>query len=79
VLDCYLNDEEVQSFPSLSIKEQGRLIFSRYVGLLIDAKSTPDENGFYFDFSAVPMPTTSFDNGEVLLPRILEEDIYHII
>ena len=24
------------------------------------------------------MPTTSFENNEVLLPRILEEDIYHL-
>lgn len=80
VLDCFLNSEEVASYPKSDLRKKGDLLFARYCGLLVDTKSQPDEQGRYFDFSAVPVQRVEFekDNNDIKLPRILEEDIYHL-
>lgn len=80
VPSCFLENEEADGYPGLEVSQQGDLLFARYSGLLVDAYSQPDENGRYFDFSAVPVQKAKFtENGKVILPRLLEEDLFHLL
>jgi len=76
VPSCFLEEDEVDRFPTLSTEQQGDLLYARYTGLLVDAHSDPDQDGRYFDFSAVPVTTIDFEKAS--LPRLLTEDIYHL-
>jgi staphylopine/pseudopaline/yersinopine synthase len=49
----------------------------RYASLLVDPFSEPDENGRYFDFSAIPIRPILLDSaGQWDVPRMPKEDYY---
>ncbi|ARJ50980.1 staphylopine biosynthesis dehydrogenase [Staphylococcus lutrae] len=70
-------DDKIDSFESLAPIEQEYLLYVRYTGILIDPFSTPDTEGKYFDFSAVPFKSV-FQNqaGVWQIPRMPSEDYY---
>jgi staphylopine/pseudopaline/yersinopine synthase len=70
-----LSRDQIEHFCELSTAEQEYLIYIRYSAILIDPFSPPDEQGRYFDFSAVPYSKGSIDNGKLQLPRIPMEDL----
>ncbi len=74
----FLSELEVQQFPNLSPTRQGDLLYARYTGLLVDPNSTPDSRGRYFDFSAVPVERAELKDGVLRLPRVVEEELYHL-
>jgi staphylopine/pseudopaline/yersinopine synthase len=79
VPSCFLEEEEVDQFPDLDSDRQGDLIYARYSGLLVDALSQPDRDGRYFDFSAVPVSRVDFDKEDNPAPRIISEDLFHLL
>lgn len=75
---CFLSEDEVLTYPSLPLERKGDLLFARYAGLLVDAGSTPDPNGRFFDFSAVAIGRAIFSEGRLRLPRVQSEELYHL-
>ncbi|MFC4769093.1 opine metallophore biosynthesis dehydrogenase [Effusibacillus consociatus] len=70
-----LSREDIENFMELEQIKQEYLLYIRYSSLLIDPFSTPDANGKYFDFSAVPYKQVYQDpNGKWVVPRIPLED-----
>ncbi|TYS59546.1 DUF2338 family protein [Sutcliffiella horikoshii] len=74
-----LSRQDIESFNHLETIHQEYLLYIRYTSLLMDPFSEPDENGRYFDFSAVPIRKI-FVNREGFLdiPRMPKEDYYRI-
>ncbi|WP_110114802.1 opine metallophore biosynthesis dehydrogenase [Bacillus sp. CGMCC 1.16541] len=71
--------EDIDQFTELEAIHQEYSLYVRYASLLIDPFSEPDEEGRYFDFSAVPIRTI-FTNqeGKLDIPRMPKEDYYRI-
>ncbi|WP_128895256.1 opine metallophore biosynthesis dehydrogenase [Longirhabdus pacifica] len=66
--------DHIDEFMSMSQKEQEYALYVRYTGLLIDPFSTPDQDGYYADFSRVPLKRI-FKLGEGWgIPRVPLED-----
>ena len=74
----FLADEEVENYPKLSIEAKGDLLFARYCGLLVDASSQPDQDGRFFDFSAVRVAPARKCEEVLHLPRIQAEELYNL-
>ena len=49
-----MDEGDIEHFEILPDILQEYLLYVRYTAILIDPFSQPDENGHYFDFSAVP-------------------------
>ncbi|OIU68607.1 opine metallophore biosynthesis dehydrogenase [Rossellomorea aquimaris] len=70
---------DIEHFGDLEPVHQEYLLYIRYTSLLIDPFSTPDEDGRYFDFSAVPIRKLFVNHeGELDIPRMPKEDYYRI-
>ncbi|XEC93089.1 opine metallophore biosynthesis dehydrogenase [Paenibacillus tarimensis] len=70
-----LSRDDIEGFELFEPIKQEYLLYIRYTSILIDPFSTPDENGKYFDFSAVPYRQVYEDqNGMWVIPRIPFED-----
>jgi len=65
------------NFEKLSTVEQEYLLYVRYATLLIDPYSQPDEQGRYFDFSAIAFRPIYLNDDELWdIPRMPKEDYY---
>ncbi len=74
-----LSRNDIESFVELKAIHQEYLLYIRYTSLLVDPFSTPDENGRYFDFSAVPIKKMFINReGKWDVPRMPKEDYYRI-
>ena len=74
-----LSRHDIENFPFLETIHQEYLLYIRYTSLLIDPFSEPDEDGRYFDFSAVPITKTFINReGELDIPRMPKEDYYRL-
>ncbi|WP_019166929.1 staphylopine biosynthesis dehydrogenase [Staphylococcus delphini] len=72
-----MDEARIERFETLSPIEQEYLLYVRYTGILIDPFSEPDDNGKYFDFSAVPFkPVFQNEQGIWHIPRMPSEDYY---
>lgn len=70
---------EIERFTQLEPIHQQYLLYVRYASLLIDPFSAPDEEGRYFDFSAVPIRRIFVNKeGKWDIPRMPKEDYYRI-
>ncbi|MGE6514669.1 opine metallophore biosynthesis dehydrogenase [Lysinibacillus sphaericus] len=71
--------QEIENFTKLESIHQEYLLYIRYASLLIDPFSMPNQEGRYFDFSAVPLRRI-FKNhdGEWDIPRMPKEDYYRV-
>ncbi|WP_107841817.1 opine metallophore biosynthesis dehydrogenase [Metasolibacillus meyeri] len=71
--------QEIENFTKLEPIHQEYLLYIRYASLLIDPFSMPNQEGKYFDFSAVPIRNI-FKNhdGEWDIPRMPKEDYYRV-
>ncbi|MEY9978452.1 opine metallophore biosynthesis dehydrogenase [Lysinibacillus sp. RC79] len=71
--------QEIENFNKLESIHQEYLLYIRYASLLIDPFSIPNQEGRYFDFSAVPLRRI-FKNheGEWDIPRMPKEDYYRV-
>ena len=66
---------DMEQFESLEPIRQEYLLYIRYASLLIDPFSQPDDNGRYFEFSAVPFNRIYQDgDGKWYIPRLPLED-----
>lgn len=74
VPEVYLKARDVARFPQYSLRRQSELLYARYTGLLVDPYSVPDQDGRYFDFSAVRIASIQ-DNA---LPRMPGEELYNL-
>lgn len=75
VHETTLSRNDVERFMEQEETRQQYLLYIRYSSILIDPFSEPDENGKYFDFSAVPYKQVSQDQaGRWSIPRIPYED-----
>ncbi|SHH16512.1 opine metallophore biosynthesis dehydrogenase [Tepidibacter thalassicus] len=75
VHEITISREDIENFMELDEIKQQYLLYIRYSAILIDPFSIPDENGKYFDFSAVPYKQVYKDeNGKLIIPRIPFED-----
>ncbi|SFF21362.1 hypothetical protein SAMN04487969_11876 [Paenibacillus algorifonticola] len=74
-----LSRHDIDNFIQLETIHQEYLLYIRYTSLLIDPFSEPDDDGKYFDFSAVPIRQI-FVNQEQYwdVPRMPKEDYYRI-
>lgn len=74
-----LSRRDIEQFVHLETIHQEYLLYVRYTSLLIDPFSEPDQDGKYFDFSAVPLRQI-FVNREGYwdIPRMPKEDYYRI-
>ncbi|MEW9698644.1 opine metallophore biosynthesis dehydrogenase [Paenibacillus sp. SI8] len=74
-----LSRHDIDHFIHLETIHQEYLLYIRYTSLLIDPFSEPDQDGKYFDFSAVPIRQI-FVNREGYwdIPRMPKEDYYRI-
>jgi staphylopine/pseudopaline/yersinopine synthase len=74
-----LSRDDLENFNHLEMIHQEYLLYIRYTSLLIDPYSEPDQDGRYFDFSAVPI-RKMFINREGYwdIPRMPKEDYYRI-
>lgn len=74
-----LSRPDIEQFTQREPIHQQYLLYVRYASLLIDPFSEPDENGRYFDFSAVPFRQI-YRNFEGCwdVPRMPKEDYYRI-
>jgi hypothetical protein len=74
-----LSRHDLESFMLLEPIHQEYLLYIRYASLLIDPFSEPDQQGRYFDFSAVPVrPIFINRKGEWDVPRMPKEDYYRV-
>lgn len=74
-----LSRHEIEHFPYFEPIRQSYLLYIRYTSLLVDPFSEPDEDGKYFDFSAVPIRTMFVNKaGEWDIPRMPKEDYYRV-
>jgi staphylopine/pseudopaline/yersinopine synthase len=74
-----LSRTDIEQFMELAPIHQEYLLYVRYASLLIDPYSEPDEDGRYFDFSAVPIRQVFVNaGGEHEIPRMPKEDYYRI-
>ncbi|MBD0381839.1 opine metallophore biosynthesis dehydrogenase [Paenibacillus sedimenti] len=74
-----LSRHDIDQFVHLETIHQEYLLYVRYASLLIDPFSEPDQNGTYFDFSAVPIrPIFVNKEGYWDIPRMPKEDYYRI-
>jgi staphylopine/pseudopaline/yersinopine synthase len=70
-----LSRNDIEQFHLFNEEKQEYLLYIRYSAILIDPFSSPDENGRYFDFSAVPFKQVAADSsGKWVIPRIPLED-----
>ncbi|MCC5468026.1 opine metallophore biosynthesis dehydrogenase [Pelosinus baikalensis] len=70
-----LSREDIEDFMNFEQTKQEYLLYIRYSSILIDPFSTPNVNGKYFDFSAVPYKQVYKDQNEKwVFPRIPFED-----
>jgi hypothetical protein len=74
-----LSRYDIDHFIYFETIHQEYLLYIRYTSLLIDPFSEPDQDGKYFDFSAVPIRQV-FVNREGYwdIPRMPKEDYYRI-
>lgn len=71
--------QDIETFEQLEPIHQEYLLYIRYTSLLIDPFSTPDKEGRYFDFSAVPIRQMFVNReGELDIPRMPKEDYYRL-
>lgn len=71
--------QDIENFNHLETIHQEYLLYIRYSSLLIDPFSEPDEDGRYFDFSAVPIRKMFVNReGYFDIPRMPKEDYYRI-
>ncbi|MGA3603293.1 opine metallophore biosynthesis dehydrogenase, partial [Lysinibacillus agricola] len=69
--------QDLESFEQLESIHQEYLLYIRYASLLIDPFSTPDQEGRYHDFSAVPIRKIFLNHeGTWDIPRRPKEDYY---
>lgn len=74
-----LSRSDIEEFVGLQDIHQEYLLYIRYTSLLIDPFSQPDEQGKYFDFSAVPFRKMFINHeGQLEIPRMPQEDYYRI-
>ncbi|MCZ8521262.1 MULTISPECIES: opine metallophore biosynthesis dehydrogenase [Paenibacillus] len=74
-----LSRHDIENFVHLETIHQEYLLYIRYTSLLIDPFSEPDQDGRYFDFSAVPIRQIFVDReGYWDIPRMPKEDYYRI-
>ncbi|OAS82207.1 opine metallophore biosynthesis dehydrogenase [Metabacillus litoralis] len=74
-----LSRNDIENFDQLEIIQQEYLLYIRYTALLIDPFSEPDQEGKYFDFSAVPFRKIFVNReGYLDIPRMPKEDYYRI-
>ncbi|AEI40457.1 hypothetical protein KNP414_01895 [Paenibacillus mucilaginosus KNP414] len=74
-----LSRHDIEHFTELETIHQEYLLYIRYTSLLIDPFSEPDQEGRYFDFSAVPIRSIFVDReGYWDIPRMPKEDYYRI-
>ncbi|ASB89518.1 opine metallophore biosynthesis dehydrogenase [Bacillus sonorensis] len=74
-----LSRYDIENFNNLKPIHQEYLLYIRYASLLIDPFSEPDQEGRYFDFSAVPIRTIFVNReGYLDIPRMPKEDYYRI-
>ncbi|WP_338533622.1 opine metallophore biosynthesis dehydrogenase [Paenibacillus peoriae] len=74
-----LSRQDIENFNRLEDIHQEYLLYIRYTSLLIDPFSEPDEEGKYFDFSAVPIRKMFINRGGYLeIPRMPKEDYYRM-
>jgi hypothetical protein len=74
-----LSRDDIEYFTSFEAIKQEYLLYIRYASLLIDPFSTPDVNGRYFDFSAVPIQKVyQNQEGYWCVPRVPNEDYYRL-
>lgn len=72
-----ISREDIERFNQLEQIHQEYLLYIRYTSLLIDPFSEPDQDGRYFDFSAVPIPQIFVNReGKWDIPRMPKEDYY---
>ncbi|MDF4069767.1 staphylopine dehydrogenase CntM, partial [Staphylococcus aureus] len=66
-----LDEGDIEHFEILPDILQEYLLYVRYSAILIDPFSQPDENGHYFDFSAVPFKQVYKNEQDVVqIPRM---------
>ncbi|PZD97412.1 DUF2338 domain-containing protein [Paenibacillus sambharensis] len=74
-----LSRHDIENFSRLEPIHQEYLLYIRYTSLLIDPFSEPDDQGRYFDFSAVPLRQLFVNReGYLDIPRMPKEDYYRI-
>ncbi|MDQ0920325.1 opine metallophore biosynthesis dehydrogenase [Paenibacillus sp. V4I5] len=74
-----LSRDDIENFTSFDAIKQEYLLYIRYASLLIDPFSTPDAEGRYFDFSAVPIHKVyQNQEGYWCVPRVPNEDYYRL-
>ncbi|EGL14988.1 hypothetical protein HMPREF9413_1254 [Paenibacillus sp. HGF7] len=74
-----LSRHEIENFLHFETIHQEYLVYIRYTSLLIDPFSEPDQDGKYFDFSAVPIRQIFVNHeGYWDIPRMPKEDYYRI-
>jgi len=71
--------QDIENFEQLESIHQEYLLYIRYASLLIDPFSNPDQEGRYFDFSAVPIRKIFLNHeGTWDIPRMPKEDYYRL-
>ncbi|MBM7602551.1 hypothetical protein JOC75_000521 [Metabacillus crassostreae] len=74
-----LSRYDIENFSYLDSIHQEYLLYVRYTSLLIDPFSKPDNDGKYYDFSAVPIRKMFVNReGYLDIPRMPKEDYYRI-
>jgi staphylopine/pseudopaline/yersinopine synthase len=69
----------IEHFLELETLHQEYLLYVRYTSLLIDPFSEPDQEGRYFDFSAVPIRQIFLNHEGIWdIPRMPSEDYYRL-
>ena len=80
IRDETMREVDIESFENLSAIHQEYLLYVRYTAILIDPFSNPDDQGAYFDFSAVPYKHVDTDEqGVIHIPRMPSEDYYRTL
>ncbi|MFG6494694.1 opine metallophore biosynthesis dehydrogenase [Fictibacillus sp. UD] len=70
-----LSREDIENYETYERIKQEYLLYIRYSTILIDPFSTPDQNGRYFEFSAVPFKRAKeVEEKRWHVPRIPFED-----
>ena len=59
-----MREVDIENFENLPAIHQEYLLYVRYTAILIDPFSNPDDQGAYFDFSAVPYKHVDTDEQE---------------